>query len=214
VVEQPDLQQIWEEVLTLVQPISTQVMLRQQCLLLGFDQQQAKIGARSQQLFKMAQQRLPNVEAAFAQLCDRPIRVSLEVVTSTPPAPPSPAPAPAATAAAVPSRTPKAVVRETAPASPSSFSGDRTAAPAAKSTPPPADYPAESAISPAPVLPTTWEAEDEVSRSAKALAQFFNGQVVSLEADEQPLSATDLSRLQTDMDLEEADGDPDHDVPF
>jgi len=71
---------LWQDVLPLVQPFSTQMMLTQQCRLLDFDGWTARIGTTSQPLFKMAKDRLPNIEAAFAQLCDHPIRASLEIV--------------------------------------------------------------------------------------------------------------------------------------
>ena len=73
------LDQIWLDVLLLVQPFSTQMMLRQQCRLRAFDGWEARISTYVQPLFKMASDRLPNLEAAFAQLCDHPIQVSLEV---------------------------------------------------------------------------------------------------------------------------------------
>ncbi|MGI0489794.1 DNA polymerase III subunit gamma/tau, partial [Pantanalinema rosaneae CENA516] len=92
-----DLEQVWQKVLGLVQPYSTQIMLRQQCQLLGFNGQEARIGARSQQLFNMAKERLPNVEAAFTQFCQHPVRVGLEVMLagdSSPPAAPGSHPTP------------------------------------------------------------------------------------------------------------------------
>jgi len=74
------LDQLWQDVLTLVTPFPTQMMLRQQCRLLDFDGWTARIGTTSLPLFKMANDRMPNIELAFAQLCDHPIKVSLEVV--------------------------------------------------------------------------------------------------------------------------------------
>jgi len=76
------LDQIWQDVLPLVQPFSTQMMLRQQCRLLAFDGNDARMGTSSQPLLKMASDRLPNMEAAFAGFYNRPIKVSLEVVSA------------------------------------------------------------------------------------------------------------------------------------
>ena len=76
----PALDQIWLDVLALVQPFSTQMMLRQQCRLLAFDGDEARISTWSQPLFKMASDRLPNVERAFTELYSHPIKVNLEVV--------------------------------------------------------------------------------------------------------------------------------------
>jgi len=71
---------LWQEALALVTPLSTQMMLRQQCRLLDFDYGVARIGTTSPHLFKMASDRLPNIEAAFTKLRNQPIRAILEIV--------------------------------------------------------------------------------------------------------------------------------------
>jgi len=80
----PALDQIWLDVLALVQPFSTQVMLRQQCRLLAFDGLQARIGTYSPPLFKMANSRMSNLELAFERVFSRPIQTVLEVVPVVP----------------------------------------------------------------------------------------------------------------------------------
>ncbi len=86
-----DLHQLWQDILSLVQPFSTQTMLRQQCHLIAYNGHEARVGTKSQPLFRMAKDRMPNIEAAFAQYFSRTIRVTLEVVAiaDAPPETPS-----------------------------------------------------------------------------------------------------------------------------
>jgi len=76
----PSLDQVWQGVMSLVQPFPTQMMLRQQCRLLGFDGNEARVSTTSQPLLKMVSDRLPNLEAAFTEFYGHPVTVSLEIV--------------------------------------------------------------------------------------------------------------------------------------
>lgn len=199
-----DLEQVWQKVLGLVQPYSTQIMLRQQCQLLGFNGQEARIGARSQKLFNMAKERLPNVEAAFTQFCQHPVRVGLEVMLAgdnslpaasahptldsgiskpqrnAPPEPPpsqrSPIPQPVEPPPAIEASTPN--YQATPPASPLLEAPDS--------------------------LPPTgiWH-DDPVTQAAKQLADFFAGKVVDIEDnvfESGSTFATDDLTLETELD--------------
>jgi DNA polymerase III subunit gamma/tau len=75
-------QQIWSKVVSCLQPPTTQALLKQQCHLVNFDGMSAIVGVSSANLQKMTQQKIPNIEAAFAQVCQRKVRVQLEVVSS------------------------------------------------------------------------------------------------------------------------------------
>ncbi|BAU40972.1 DNA polymerase III subunit gamma/tau [Leptolyngbya sp. O-77] len=198
-----DLAQIWQDVLSLMHPPSTAILLRQQCRLLGFDGQTARIGVNSQPLFNMAKSKLPNIEAAFAKLQNETIRVTLEVAggseafavtspDSAPPAPPVPATPPqtSAPAPAVP----------VAPVSPPIAPEPSRPAPAIAPSPASTDAP------PSPPPIPTWEAEDEVLRAAKSLAQMFNGQLVNLDGELPGASSADVG--ETDA------AEEDDDVPF
>ena len=72
-------QQIWDRVVSCLQPPTTQALLRQQCHLVSFDGTSAIVGVNSTNLQKMAQQKIPNIEAAFAQVCQRKVKVQVEV---------------------------------------------------------------------------------------------------------------------------------------
>jgi DNA polymerase III subunit gamma/tau len=75
-------QEIWSKVVSCLQPPTTQALLKQQCHLVNFDGISAIVGVSSANLQKMTQQKIPNIEAAFAQACQRKVRVQLEVVSS------------------------------------------------------------------------------------------------------------------------------------
>ncbi|MBF2027496.1 MAG: DNA polymerase III subunit gamma/tau [Oscillatoriales cyanobacterium C42_A2020_001] len=209
------LNSIWQEVIQEIKPYSTQVMVRQQCQLLGLDGQQARLGVSSQPLFKMAQGKLPNIEAAFQKVFNRKIHITLEVAAVPPgmseellesfPPPPAnsskPNSAPPTPPPAKPTEPPKPR-SETVPTPPG------------QNSPP-------SAPNNAPKQPTEfWEIEDEVTRAAKKLAEFFAGEVVNMsdETDEpvaEPVSSeAPIPPTPTVPDPAELDHAEDDDVPF
>ena len=222
-----NLPQIWQDVLSLVQPYSTQTLLRQQCHLIALQGNEARITVNSQPLFKIAKDRLPNVEVAFQQFFDRPIRVSLEVAASQDGSSPAPAGAPVANPSGNPSvpasaPTPSpypAATAVTAPPAPSAFP-----APVPAPVPPPAAAAsrAESGASfgaasqpPDPATPApAWQGDDELITAAKSLAQMFNGQIVDLD---QPLDSgagADQLAIAADALSEPDKREIDDDVPF
>jgi DNA polymerase-3 subunit gamma/tau len=198
------LEQMWQTLIGILQPPGTQALFKQQGRLLALEAETARIGITSQPLFKMAQLRVANLETAFAQLVNHPVRVSLEVVAAQ-------ATASSGTPAADPAVRNVAAAAVIAPpetrrngSAPSHFS-------------PQASPEASNEINPAaPAIPNrvaepspAWQEEDEVSRAAKSLAQMFNGQVVT-GAEEMP--TTEASRLSAPEPID--NGDPDDDVPF
>ncbi|HEY9626591.1 MAG TPA: DNA polymerase III subunit gamma/tau [Coleofasciculaceae cyanobacterium] len=219
-----DLIQVWERLIANLQPPGTQMLLRQQGQLIAFDGRQAKVGFKSQQLFKMAIDRVPNMEAAFEKIYGHKVRVVPEVVaasaaqpvarspysTSSPPSQSVPQSGPQLKA-----REPH--VRESSPdfnASPppvsSTENGERSAAPQALTSADP-----DTAQS-SPPLPAGWQQEDEVNRAAKSVAQMFNGQIVDLEESLQPVAETASPPLALEVIEPEGDSnaDDDDDVPF
>ena len=75
-----DLIQAWDQLIANLQPPGTQMLLRQQGHLIAFDGHQARVGFKSQQLFKMAIERVPNMEAAFEKIYGHRVRVVPEVM--------------------------------------------------------------------------------------------------------------------------------------
>lgn len=75
-------QEIWSKVVSCLQPPTTQALLRQQCHLVSFDGSSAIVGISSAKLQKLNQGKVPNIEAAFARVCQRKVKVQLEVVNA------------------------------------------------------------------------------------------------------------------------------------
>lgn len=208
-----NLEQKWQEILQVLQPPGTQALFKQQGRLLALTETTAKIGISSQPLFKMAQLRVANLEAALAQLTQQSIKVSLEVVaadvsaSAAPSAPngvsdrPSPhLPTPA-----------RPIAKEFAQAPAINGNGNRNAAETGHSYSSKPTVAASAAPPEAPESPQPWQNEDDVSRAAKSLAQMFNGQIVNYD-DAQPVSAEAVA-LGAISDPA-GEGDPDGDVPF
>ncbi|MDX2244440.1 MAG: DNA polymerase III subunit gamma/tau, partial [Leptolyngbyaceae cyanobacterium bins.302] len=229
--ETSDLDKIWQDIIRVMTPYSSQVMVRQQCQLKSFDGQQAKIAVSTQQLLKMAQAKLPNIEAAFETVFSRKIHVVLEVsAISTPPTPetqapdlpPTVPPPPSSPQNAPPNTPPQRASGSATPASPDRAKPSAKPGEADQSPPPPHDP-----------VPTSkaWEMEDEVTRAAKNLAEFFAGKVVDLSdeleqsdtkstEDEPPSPEEPLSTAATDPWNKDASIAPvdteedDEDLPF
>lgn len=228
-----DLEQVWQSIVEVLQPPGTQALFKQQGRLLALGAGNARVGISSQPLFKMAQLRIANLETAFAQLTQKPIRVSLEVVAQTVPASPEEAQAPQTaaqtTAKIATSPVPAEPIRASAKPTvkePVSQNGHNQAVsnrhsqtvsegsaayePQASKEPVASQATAETAP-----LPQPWQNEDDVSRAAKSLAQMFNGQVVRWD-DELQAPVEEAAHSPTDLaaNLTAEDGDPDDDVPF
>ncbi len=230
---------MWQDIIREIKPYSTQVMVRQQCHLIGFDGQQARLGVSSQPLFKMAQGKVPNIEAALAKIFDRKIQVSLEVATPIPgqsgESPPASAPPPE-----VPppnDQRPQQYRNEPPQNLPPTPRANESPAPSPPGEPPaPSPYsqgdPEESRLGDKPDFSQqpasdSWQV-DEVTKAAKQLADFFAGKVVDM-GDGFDLPATETEAIAPAFDLQldpastwnepgeedtEADLDNDDDVPF
>ncbi len=79
---------LWQQVVKQIQPLSAQALVSQHCRLLSFDGSLARVGITSQQLLKLAQNKIPSIEAAFQKLVPQKVKVVLEVGGESKPAPP------------------------------------------------------------------------------------------------------------------------------
>ncbi|HIK56666.1 MAG TPA: DNA polymerase III subunit gamma/tau [Synechococcales cyanobacterium M55_K2018_004] len=219
-----NLAEIWQTVLGLVQPNSTQILLRQQCRLLGFDGQVARIGVTAQPLLGMAKSKLSNIEAAFAKYANQAIRVTLEVspvdeaetasaTVVQPPVQPPHRAQPTASQELSPQPPVQPVsVPQTSPA----IAPQPPSEPPVPTPPTPKQAtPAETPLPSTSPAPQDWEAEDEVLRAARSLAQMFSGQIVKLHAEkdiDSQISGDDtaIAPSHTSGDTD----DDDDDVPF
>jgi DNA polymerase-3 subunit gamma/tau len=225
-VSSQDLEQIWQEAIDQIRFRGTQVLLQQQGHLLFFDGHEARVGIKSQPLFKMAREKLSVIEAAFEAVYQRKVRVSLEVAavaevqtslleppqssvqSASPPAPPRSRSVKESASSSSEnfSREPSPQANQPPPASPS-------APPSAPlSVPPQVPSRHDDAPDLAASTPIPWQQDDEVSGAAKSLAQFFNGQIVSLDND-LPVGKIEDSTLElAESETDEAEADTD--VPF
>ena len=76
-------EEIWQEVINCLQPPTTKALLSQQCHLVSFQDSSAIVGISSAKLQKLHQGKVANIEAAFEKVCQRKIKVCLEVASNT-----------------------------------------------------------------------------------------------------------------------------------
>ncbi len=212
-----NIREIWQQVIGRLHPLS-KALLKEHGQLLDYSGNQATVAISSRNLLKIAQSKVPDIERAFAQVVNQPVRISLTVAADSADA--SSATGAAADAnvnpnpAAAPVHTPIHAAGNAETTSSSSLrdrNGQRDEANGASlqhsgvNTPPPepraaanADVPPPDTLSapstiafePVGAMPPIYT-EDAVARASRSFAQFFNGQVVELnEADAMFWSAT------------------------
>jgi DNA polymerase-3 subunit gamma/tau len=158
-----NLDHLWQQVLEAIAVPSTRMLLRQQGSLLNFNGKVAQLGI-SQQWLKKIQDKLPLIETAWTQVCQRPVQIVLK--KAAPPKAPSPLP-----------EQPSPVVSELPSVAP-----DQGLKPVKNSAPPSVAAPQPETLPPElPASEQSWASENEVLAAAKSLAQFFNGEVVKLD---------------------------------
>ena len=75
-----DLNRLWEQVLDRVRPHSTQSLLRQHGLLVIFSNDSAYVKIKSQKLLDLVKGKVPNIEEAFLQVFNRPVKVKVGLI--------------------------------------------------------------------------------------------------------------------------------------
>jgi DNA polymerase III subunit gamma/tau len=203
-----DLAQIWQQLLGNLNRLS-QALLSEHAQLISFRGREAQIGIRNSSLARIAQSKLPDVEAAFLKVFNRKVSVSLQIITAEiPTALPSssasvaahPVSQPAVPPVPQPHRPTASPILQTDPAPPvnsippNAVPVDLTPSPpVAPPSAMPAVLPSAAGAQPSPPLASTpaapWETYDELTHSARNFAQFFNGALVNLEGSD-PLSET------------------------
>lgn len=177
--------------------MGTRALLQQQGHLITYDGKAARVGIRSEKLLKMAQTKLPNIEAAFQQLLNQSVKVSLEVAGAPPP--PNSAP-PASTNGDRATPAPPIPVQTKTPPQPATQS-------AVVSSPPPTHEASNGSEAPSA---QHWHPTSDVDRAVKSFAEFFNGQIVDLsdDGDEAAKDGKD------DKSSSKPSSSPGRDVPF
>jgi len=235
---QAELDQTWQQLLAHLHPLS-RALLKEHGKLLMFRNQEAKIGITSQNLVKIAQSRVTDIETTFIKLFDLKVRVSLQVVPAAVEAPPTQSTTRDHHSPAYSNDSKDLAAATVAPQPDNHW---RTVSPTGKNHPQ-ASQAAVSLIpeavvevlqdkSPPPAPETkspggdsdfrtpNWQ-EDEVLRAAKSLAQFFNGEIVTQEAQTSENSALESTQSQSynlPQSLmntsDESDTDESDDLPF
>ncbi len=202
-----DLPQIWQQLLGNLNRLS-QALLSEHAQLISFKGREAQIGIRNSSLARIAQSKLPDVEAAFLKVFNRKVGVSLQIISAEIPVAVMPPPSTTSPISPPPPRLPPSPVVRNEPAAPvSSIPANAVPvnlspfSPAASSSvmpavlPPPENLASPENLAPpvsTPALP--WETYDELTHSARNFAQFFNGALVNLEGsdplNEEPSAAT------------------------
>ncbi|MEG3887575.1 DNA polymerase III subunit gamma/tau, partial [Microcoleus sp. herbarium19] len=75
-----DLNRVWEQVLDRVRPHSTQSLLRQHGLLVIFSNDSAYVKIKSQKLLDLVKGKVANIEEAFLQVFNRPVKVKVGLI--------------------------------------------------------------------------------------------------------------------------------------
>lgn len=204
-VKATELDGIWQSVLAHLS-LASKALLKQHGYLLAFNDQQAEIAIRSPNLFKMAQSKLPDMEAAFLKAFNQKVRVKLHVGGGS--VPQSVSPRDSSLTESSGSDRPSSATQSSAP---EIEPMDRTSPPTASQIPitqtqnkdrslhiqPSAPQisitsPASSRLQPAAadeirdrqnIALDFYGEDDEVMVAAKRFATFFNGELVMLPDD-------------------------------
>ncbi|MGB7249466.1 MAG: DNA polymerase III subunit gamma/tau, partial [Phormidesmis sp.] len=230
------LNDLWQKILAALAPRGTQMLMNQQGTLLAFDGVGAKVGFRSASLQKMAQARIPNLEAAFEAVFQRPIKVSLEVASAKAAAETTAASTPAAPLPTQKTPPPAPFHRPSDPPTGDSATNGHAANSQKVSSPTPKQPPdtkADTATgAPSSALPSGLPSAPSASQSSslgqwqvnqdqdniKRFAQFFNGQIVNLDDDlDDDLEDSFPSSEQASPNQAssgQTSSDPGPDVPF
>lgn len=78
-----DYEQIWQQILDNLGQNSVKALLGQHCNLFSFDGTVAQIGITSKPLLKLAQDKLPNIQAAFQRVYQKDIKVMFKILGTT-----------------------------------------------------------------------------------------------------------------------------------
>lgn len=186
---------LWSQVVKQIQPLSAQALVSQHCRLLSFDGSLARVGITSQQLLKLAQNKIPSIEAAFQKLVPQKVKVVLEVGGESKPSPPKEQP-----------RSPS--FSSPPPVTPPPSQPKAPELPVVKS-PPILENPASEVTAPSADL-VVEVVDDKLQQASQSLAEAFKGERVEFSLNAPFSSATNatipvaqIASLAIDWDEEE-----------
>ncbi|MBE9009024.1 DNA polymerase III subunit gamma/tau [Pseudanabaenaceae cyanobacterium LEGE 13415] len=179
--EETDLDRLWQNIISNIQPFGTQALFKQHGNLVSFDSEAAQISF-PQKLLAMAQSRSKSIVTALHKTFGKEIKFSL-------------------VAASVTGTTEE---RSTTIATPIAEPSEPEIIEDRDPDPIPEEPTPEAYTRP------DWD-EDEVTRAARTLAEAFNGSLVNDEADIEPIEASDLASDTLEETIEEEDDEDDTD---
>ncbi|EDX84010.1 DNA polymerase III, subunits gamma and tau, putative [Synechococcus sp. PCC 7335] len=229
-----NLSDLWKQILAVLQPRGTQMLMSQQGMLLGFDGVGAKVGFRSAPLQKAARERIPNLEAAFQTVFQRPIKISLEVVDTSKPVDPAAQSSASSSTGLSPHSQPSTLQRNQPTNPPTNQPGNQSNGQSTNNSyleissgadielsdssnisVPNVHKPVTQLSTPSnPRLDASVNRQlaDQEQEKIKRFASFFNGQIVNLDDDADP--PLPGSTEQTDSNQGPKSSAPGPDVPF
>ncbi len=78
-----DKEEIWQKAIAILKPPTTRILLSQKCHLISIQDSMAIMGITSPKLRKLFQEKVSNIETAFSQVCQRTIKVTLEIAPNS-----------------------------------------------------------------------------------------------------------------------------------
>ncbi|GFE69381.1 DNA polymerase III subunit gamma/tau [Chroococcus sp. FPU101] len=79
-----NLEQIWQQVIQVVEPTANKSLFKGHCTLLSFNGSVADVSIVSDGLLKVVRQRVPSLEEAFIKVSHQPVKVNIHLASSTP----------------------------------------------------------------------------------------------------------------------------------
>ncbi|MFM1812222.1 MAG: hypothetical protein RLZZ336_1160 [Cyanobacteriota bacterium] len=177
---QPNLAELWQQILAGLELPSTRMLLSQQAQLMRLDASRAVVRVAGTWM-AMVQSRLPLLEKALTQALGSPRQLVLESGGEPPRPSPAAAPQAAAPAPATPSPAAAPPVATPPVAATPAPTASQGPSPQPQATPPPAapaPAPAQVQVQVQPPLPGP---SNDLDSKARRLADFFNGEVVAFE---------------------------------
>ncbi|WP_107668496.1 DNA polymerase III subunit gamma/tau [Cyanothece sp. BG0011] len=218
--EDINLEEMWQLVLNKL-PLLSSALIKQHGYLISYQKTVATVGIKSQQLLKAAQDKLPQIEAAFQEVVGHKVKVSLQVGTTAKPnqkshysSRKSPSPYPQNNHSNPPKNEPNLNSNHHKPTvTPKSDNDNDNPEKSDESSNIPDSSPTQENID------TIEVSDDKIQKAAEQLAKFFKGELISdydliQEKNNLPESKENIQLSQNslrDFKLEkEQDDDADH----
>ncbi|AFY56211.1 DNA polymerase III, subunit gamma/tau [Rivularia sp. PCC 7116] len=210
-----NLNQLWQQVLTNLIPVSRRELLRQMCRVADFDGSLARVAVKEKWYEKVKEEK-SKIEAAFEVTFNRKIEINLEVASSISPTNSNSSPAktvhqPPAAPAHLNTQTVPQTPPQPVPSPVSSPTPERTQPPQISAPKTQANTAIKNPINstqtiPTPPQPTPIEEDPEASEVMKAalrLAQALDGEIIQLndektEISDESIDSSELEEIEED----------------